>query len=159
MSGLFSNTGIGKNPQSTLLTGGGAGAPWNFGVSPFDQSTIDAATNQNEASIQARYNQLGLGGSTMAQQDKAGAAQAGTAMTGELQTANEADPALNPALQPQLNSLIGQLGSTGGGGTLSSLASAAGLGSSLGNLFGGSAAAGGTSTLIDDALAGLTFGA
>lgn len=158
MSGLFGGGGKG-NPTSSLLTGGGTGAPWNFGVSPFDQSTIDAATGGNVTATQNRYNQLGLGGSTMEGQDVAGATQAGTAMTGELQTANEANPALNPALQPQLNDLIGALGGTQGN-TLSSLASLAGLGSNIGNLLGGgSAAAGGTSTLIDDALAGISFGA
>ena len=107
------------------ITGGGTGAPWNWGVSQYDQSMIDAATGSNTQAVQNRYNQLGLGGSTMEGQDVAGATQMGQAMTGQEQTQNVGNPALNPALQPQLNSLIG-VGQGGGGTSLGSLASAAG---------------------------------
>lgn len=127
MSGLF---GQGQK-NGFELVGGGTGAPWNWGVSPFDQSQISEATGANVGNIENRYQELGLGGSSMEQQDVAGAEQMGEAMTGQLQTQNEANPALNPALQPQLNTVI-----SGGGNnqTLSSLASAAGLATGAGNL-------------------------
>jgi hypothetical protein len=76
------------------LTGGGAEAPWTWGVSP------------NQTAINDRYNQLGLGGSTMEHQDEASAGEAGTAITGQEQTQNVGNPALNPALQPTINDLI-----------------------------------------------------
>jgi len=88
------------------LTGGGAEAPWTWGVSPFDQSAIDSATGSNQTAINDRYNQLGLGGSTMEHQDEASAGEAGTAITGQEQTQNVGNPALNPALQPTINDLI-----------------------------------------------------
>jgi hypothetical protein len=111
------------------VTGGGTGAPWNWGVSPFDQQSIDQATSSNASSITNRYNQLGLGGSTMEGQDlgttpsvTGGNVAQGEALTGQEQTSNVGNPALNPALQPQLNDLIG----TGGSSSLGSLAGAAG---------------------------------
>ena len=128
MSNLFGN---GTSKTGYNLTGGGTGAPWNWGVSPFDQNMIDQATGSNTQATENRYKQLGLGGSTMEGQDVAGAGQMGEAMTGQLQTQNESNPALNPALQPQLNSLIGAPNNATGS-TLSSLASAAGLAGSLG---------------------------
>jgi hypothetical protein len=88
------------------LTGGGSEAPWNWGVSPFDQSAIDSATGHNMQAIGNRYDQLGLGGSTMEHQDEASAGEAGTAITGQEQTQNVGNPALNPALQPTINDLI-----------------------------------------------------
>ncbi|HEX3524237.1 MAG TPA: hypothetical protein VHT52_19375 [Stellaceae bacterium] len=106
------------------VTGGGTNAPWNWGVSDFDQSQINAATGSNEQAVTNRYNQLGLGGSTMEGQDVAGAGQMGEALTGQEQTANVGTAALNPALQPQLNSLIGAQSNPGV--SLGSLAGAAG---------------------------------
>jgi hypothetical protein len=88
------------------LQGGGSEAPWNWGVSPFDQTMIDQATGSNINSTENRYNQLGLGGSTMEGQDVAQQGEAGEAMTGQEQTANVGNPALNPALQPTINTLI-----------------------------------------------------
>lgn len=117
MSNLF---GGGSPKTGYGITGGGTGAPWNWGVSPFDQSQIDQATGANTTAMDNRYKQLGLGGSTMQGQDDAGIAQAGEAMTGQLQTQNEANPALNPALQPQLNTIIA--GGSNQGSTLSNLA-------------------------------------
>jgi hypothetical protein len=111
------------------VTGGGTDAPWNWGVSPFDQSQITSATGSNTQATENRYDQLGLGGSTMEGQDVAGAGAMGEALTGQEQTQNVSNPALNPALQPQLNSLIGasaapSLGSLAGdAGKLASLAS------------------------------------
>lgn len=110
------------------VTGGGTNAPWTWGVSQFDQSMIDAATGSNQTAVENRYNQLGLGGSTMEQQDVAGAGQMGSAMTGQEQTSNVSNPALNPALQPQLNSLIG----TGGGGGSDKGGLLGGIGSMVG---------------------------
>ena len=126
MSNLFGNS----SKNGFELTGGGTGAPWNFGVSPFDQSMIDQATGSNVQATENRYDQLGLGGSTMKGQDVADAGQMGQALTGQLQTQNESNPALNPALQPQLNTLIGAPNNNTSS-TLSSLASAAGTASKL----------------------------
>jgi hypothetical protein len=106
------------------VTGGGTDAPWNWGVSQFDQGQIDAATGSNTQAVENRYQQLGLGGSTMEGQDVTGAQNMGTAMTGQEQTANVGNAALNPALQPQLNDLIGATANQGVG--LGSLAKAAG---------------------------------
>ncbi|HEX3522854.1 MAG TPA: hypothetical protein VHT52_12290 [Stellaceae bacterium] len=106
------------------VTGGGTNAPWTWGVSDFDQSQIDAATGANSQAVENRYQQLGMGGSTPEQQDVAGAGLMGQAMTGQEQTANVGQPALNPALQPQENQLIGAQSNPGV--SLGSLAGAAG---------------------------------
>jgi hypothetical protein len=111
------------------VTGGGTDAPWSWGVSPFDQNQISMATGSNEQAIGNRYDQLGLGGSTMEGQDMTGATDMGEAMTGQEQTANVSNPALNPALQPQLNSLIDATNQQGT--SLGSLASAAGTAAKL----------------------------
>lgn len=131
MSNLF---GGGSSKTGYDITGGGAGAPFNFGVSPFDQSQIDQATGSNVEAMTNRYNQLGLGGSTMEGQDIAGANEMGQAMTGQLQTQNEGQPALNPALQPQLNTLVGA-GANNSSSTLANLAGKA-LGSAGGTAAG-----------------------
>ena len=91
MSGLF---GSGTPKGGFQLQGGGSEAPWNWGVSPFDQSAIDSATGSNVSSTESRYNQLGLGGSTMEGQDVAQDQTAGTAMTGQEQTQNVSNAAL-----------------------------------------------------------------
>jgi hypothetical protein len=131
MSGLF---GGGTSKTGYNLTGGGTDAPWNWGVSPFDQSAIDQATGSNVQSTENRYNQLGLGGSTMEGQDVAGAGEMGSALTGQEQSANVGSAALNPALQPQLDSLIG---ATGQNPALNDLAQAAGTASKLAPLAAG----------------------
>lgn len=96
------------------------GEPWNFGVSPFDQFLVGQSTGENIAAMNNRYAQLGMGGSTPNQQDDAAAALQGSALTGELQTANEGNPALNPSLQPNIpNPQAGQ--------TLNSLAQMVGF--------------------------------
>lgn len=104
MSGIF---GGGAPKGGYEITGGGANAPWTWGVSPFDQQSIDAATGSNVTSTENRYDQLGLGGSTMEGQDVTQAENMGQAMTGQEQTQNVGNPALNPALQPTLDTLIG----------------------------------------------------
>jgi hypothetical protein len=106
------------------VTGGGTDAPWNWGVSQFDQDQINQATGSNTQAVENRYQQLGMGGSTMEGQDVTGAQNMGTAMTGQEQTANVGNPALNPALQPQLNDLIGATANSGL--SLGSLAGSAG---------------------------------
>lgn len=128
MSSLF---GGGSNKDAGggyNIVGGGTGAPWNWGVSDFDQSAIDAATAGNTQGMENRYSQLGLSGSTPELQDEASIAEQGQALTGQEQTANVGNAALNPALQPQLNSLIG-VQSQGSGanvaGSLGTLAVAA----------------------------------
>ena len=112
------------------LQGGGSEAPWNWGVSPFDQNMIDQATGSNINSTENRYNQLGLGGSTMEGQDVAQQGEAGEAMTGQEQTANVGNPALNPALQPTINTLIPNAQGAQEGSQLTSLAGKA-LGAGL----------------------------
>lgn len=129
MSSLFDSSS--KSPTAYQLTGGGTGAPWNWGVSSFDQSAIDQATTSNAQAIQDRYNQLGLGSSTMAGQDVGQTNLMGQAMTGQLQTQDVANPALNPALQPELNQIIGNL-SSGSSGSSSSSSSLSNLAQSLG---------------------------
>lgn len=114
MSDLF---GGGSSKTGYNVTGGGTGAPWNWGVSPFDQTQIADATASNTQAIGNRYDQLGLGGSTAEQTDLTQAGNMGDAMTGQLQTANVGNAALNPALQPQLNSLVGV--QSGGGSNAS----------------------------------------
>jgi hypothetical protein len=78
--------------------------PFEFGPSQFDQGAIDAATQGNQATTTARYNQLGMGGSTPELQDLANQANLGQATTGQEQTSTVTNPAFNPALQtPQTN--------------------------------------------------------
>jgi hypothetical protein len=150
--------GGGQPKGGYQLTGGGSEAPWNWGVSPFDQSAIDAATGSNVTSTENRYNQLGLGGSTMEGQDVNQAEEMGTAMTGQEQTANVANPALNPALQPTINQLIGNPAGQQQGSQLANLAGKA-LGGGLG---GGTASAAGTGisdATASDATLGFALGA
>lgn len=93
------------------FTSGGAGLPFNFGPSPFDLSAIMAALGDNTTAVTNRYKQLGLGGSTMEEQDLAGQQKIADATIGQEQTSSVADPAINTSLQPSVNSLIG-VGST-----------------------------------------------
>lgn len=145
MSSIFGGGGNNKQGVSTTgygLTGGGFGAPWNWGVSPFDQTQIDQATADNTTAMKNRYQQLGLGGSTMEGQDVAGTNQAGQAMTGQLQTQNVSNPALNPALQPILNTIIGPGGVNSASGLSSLAGQALGAGLNAAGTAAGSAAAG-----------------
>jgi hypothetical protein len=72
---------------------------FEFGPSQFDQGAIDAATQGNQQTTTARYNQLGMGGSTPELQDLANQAQVGQATTGQEQTQDVGNPAFNPSLQ------------------------------------------------------------
>jgi len=72
---------------------------FEFGPSQFDLGAIDAATQGNEATTTARYNQLGMGGSTPELQDLASQANLGQATIGQEQTQDVTNPAFNPALQ------------------------------------------------------------
>jgi hypothetical protein len=141
------------------VTSGGAGLPFNFGPSPFDLSAISSATGDNTAAVTNRYKQLGLGGSTMEQQDLTGQDEMGQAAIGQEQTQTVADPAINTSLQPSVNSLIG-VGST--------QAANQGLNTALGNLatqaagnsaFSSGASSIGSSTLSDAALGDAIIGA
>jgi hypothetical protein len=145
----------GVNP--TDVTGGGTNAPWNWGVSPFDLSSIVQAFNNAKTATTNRYNQFGEGGSTMEGQDlgttpSATGGQKGQeeALIGKEQTANVGNPALNPALQPQINEQIGGNTSTAGSSALGSLAGQAlGLGASaLGGTAAGTAAAGASGDVV-----------
>jgi hypothetical protein len=154
--------GGGKNGSAPTggfqLTGGGAEAPWNWGVSPFDQSAIDTATGSNVTSTENRYNQLGLGGSTMEGQDVTEADKMGEAITGQEQTANVGQPALNPALQPTINQLITNPQGQQQQSQLTNLAGKA-LGSTLGSSLGGTAATGISDATASDAALGFALGA
>jgi hypothetical protein len=156
MSGLFGGSSKNGLPQGGFqLTGGGAEAPWNWGVSPFDQGAIDSATGSNVQSTQNRYNQLGLGGSTMEGQDVAQAGEMGTALTGQEQTSNVGNAALNPALQPTINDLIGNPQGQQQSSQLAGLAGKA-LGGGLGT---STAGAGISDATASDALEGIALGA
>jgi hypothetical protein len=152
-------SGSGKGSSGGFdVTSGGAGLPFNFGPSPFDLSAIMSAVGDNTQSVTNRYNQLGLGGSTMEQQDLTGQDLLGQATIGQEQNTTVADPAINTSLQPSVNSLIG-VGSTQSANQ--------GLNTALGNLatqaagnsaFSSGASSVGSST-IDDAALGAALGA
>jgi hypothetical protein len=72
---------------------------FEFGPSQFDLGAISDAIGGNDASTTARYNQLGMGGSTPELQDLANQANLGQATQGQEQTADVTNPAFNPALQ------------------------------------------------------------
>jgi hypothetical protein len=152
-------SGSGKGSSGGFdVTSGGAGLPFNFGPSPFDLSAIMSAVGDNTQSVTNRYNQLGLGGSTMEQQDLTGQDLLGQATIGQEQNTTVADPAINTSLQPSVNSLIG-VGSTQSANQ--------GLNTALGNLAtqaaGNSAFSSGVSSIgsstIDDAALGAALGA
>jgi hypothetical protein len=152
-------SGSGKGSSGGFdVTSGGAGLPFNFGPSPFDLSAIMSAVGDNTQSVTNRYNQLGLGGSTMEQQDLTGQDLLGQATIGQEQNTTVADPAINTSLQPSVNSLIG-VGSTQSANQ--------GLNTALGNLAtqaaGNSAFSSGASSIgsstIDDAALGAALGA
>jgi hypothetical protein len=145
----------GGNNQSNLpptldVFGGGTNAPFTFGVNQFDLQSIVDAFHKNMGATQARYNQLGLGGSSMEAQDlgtapslTGGLPQQEKAVIGQEQTQNVGNAALNPALQPQIDAQLGGGGATGStGSSASSLGQLAGAaGNLLGGLGGGTAAA------------------
>ena len=107
MGDLFGGGGNNFPQGGVNVQGGGAGAPFLFGPSPFDLSQLVAALGSNLTGITNRYNQLGLGGSTMEQQDLAAAPSQEQAAVGQEQTSTVTNPAINPALQPSVNQLIG----------------------------------------------------
>ena len=72
---------------------------FQFGPSQFDLGAISDATGGNQQTTTARYDQLGMGGSTPELQDLAQQASMGTAAVGQEQTADVTNPAFNPALQ------------------------------------------------------------
>jgi hypothetical protein len=77
---------------------------FEFGPSQFDLGAITDATSGNQQTTTARYNQLGMGGSTPELQDLANQANVGQATIGQEQTQDVTNPAQNPALQtPQTN--------------------------------------------------------
>jgi hypothetical protein len=89
--------------------------PFNFGPSPFDISEIFGATGQNDQEIQARYNQLGMGGSTPEQQDLSNQNLLGEAAVGQTQTQEVGNPAFNPALQTPIQpNIAGDIGAATG---------------------------------------------
>jgi len=72
---------------------------FEFGPSQFDLGAITDAVGGNQQTTTARYNQLGMGGSTPELQDLANQANLGQATQGQEQTTDVTNPAFNPALQ------------------------------------------------------------
>ena len=72
---------------------------FEFGPSQFDLGAITDAVGGNQQTTTARYNQLGMGGSTPELQDLANQANLGQATIGQEQTQDVTNPAFNPALQ------------------------------------------------------------
>lgn len=72
---------------------------FEFGPSQFDLGAISDAVGGNQATTTARYDQLGMGGSTPELQDLAQQANLGQAAIGQEQTQDVTNPAFNPALQ------------------------------------------------------------
>ena len=72
---------------------------FEFGPSEFDLGAIMNAMGGNQKTTTARYNQLGMGGSTPELQDLANQANLGQATIGQEQTQDVTNPAFNPALQ------------------------------------------------------------
>ena len=108
-----------------MSSGGGKGGqqgPFEYGPSAFDMQAIMNSLGQNQQSIQNRYNQLGLGNSTMVGQDLTQAGLEANAAIGQEQTQDVTNPALNPALQGP---------SSGGTTAISTLGSLGGLASSI----------------------------
>jgi hypothetical protein len=88
MSGGFGGLGGGGG-------GGGGGGKGGGDVSGFDQAAVNAALGTNIQALTNRYNQLGLGGSTMEQQDigtipteSGGQTGEADALLGQIQNAN-----------------------------------------------------------------------
>ena len=105
---------------------------FNFGPTQFDLSNIADMVSQNTEATNARYSQLGLGGSTMQGQDDAQVQNLGNAVAGQEQTQEVKDPALNPALQSAQTNLPSSAYTQQGGTSLGSLAgSVASLGGLL----------------------------
>lgn len=106
---------------------------FEFGPSQFDLGAIMDAVTGNTQATNARYDQLGLGGSTMEQQDDANQSLFGQAAIGQEQTQDVGNPAFNPALQSAQTNLptssilaADQQSSSSLGSTLGSLAGLAG---------------------------------
>lgn len=78
---------------------------FEFGPSQFDMGAITDAMGGNQQTTSARYNQLGMGGSTPELQDLANQANLGQATIGQEQTKDVTQPAFNPALQPAQTNL------------------------------------------------------
>ena len=95
MSELFGGNATGGFGGGSSFNQG----PFTFGPSAFDSSMIADALGSDLASVAARYKQLGLGGSTMAQEDAGFQNLAASALTGQEQTADVTNPAINTALQ------------------------------------------------------------
>lgn len=125
-------SGSGDLSSGFSVSGGGENAPFLMGPTLFDLGQIAQSLFTNEHAVGNRYGQLGLGGSTMQHQDEAGAQGLATALTGQEQTADVGNPALNPALQKPINQLnTGTQGQSGGSGDSNALGTAIGVGADL----------------------------
>lgn len=101
---------------------------FQFGPSQFDMGAIANAVGGNQQTTEARYNQLGMGGSTPEKTDLAQQGLLGQAAAGQLQTSEVGNPAFNPALQPVQQDTSG---STTGKEVGTALGTAAQLGSAF----------------------------
>jgi hypothetical protein len=97
-SGGDSSSSSGKGGISGLDTNLQQGQ-FEFGPSQFDLNALTDAMGGNQQTTTARYNQLGMGGSTPELQDLANQANLGQATQGQEQTTDVTNPAFNPALQ------------------------------------------------------------
>ena len=95
MSDIRGSGSGGKSGLDTNLQQG----QFEFGPSQFDLGAIMSAVGGNQQTTSARYNQLGMGGSTPELQDLANQANLGQAEIGQQQTQDVGNPAFNPALQ------------------------------------------------------------
>ena len=104
-SGLFggggssSNSGTGGKGAISGLDTNLQQGNFEFGPSQFDLGAIMNAMGGNQQTTTARYDQLGMGGSTPELQDLANQANLGQATQGQEQTQDVTNPAFNPALQ------------------------------------------------------------
>lgn len=103
----MSNIGGSSDGKSGLDTNLQQGN-FEFGPSQFDLGAIMNAVGGNQQTTTARYDQLGMGGSTPELQDLAQASKVGQATIGQEQTSDVTNPAFNPALQPAETNLSTQ---------------------------------------------------
>lgn len=76
---------------------------FSFGPSGYDAEAIANALSSNTQATTNRYNQLGLGGSTMAGQDQNFQDLAANALTGQEQFSDVTKQAINTALQQPIS--------------------------------------------------------
>jgi hypothetical protein len=101
---------------------------FEFGPSQFDLQSILDALSGNQQTTTNRYDQLGLGGSTMESQDLSQQKLLSEAAKGQVQTSEVNNPAFNPALQPATTNQQGTVVGSGIGAALGGLGKLVGIG-------------------------------